>query len=57
MPEYKDWLRKVPDDSTKYKCMICQIIFTGIFIITQDVKVFSSFEVKLLKHPMWLIAI
>ena len=35
-----------------------QSIFTGISIITQDVKVFSSFEVKLyIIHSMWLIAI
>ena len=22
-PEFKDWLRKVPGDSTKVKCYIC----------------------------------
>ena len=23
MPDYKEWLRKVPEDSTKFKCIMC----------------------------------
>ena len=31
MPEYKDWLRKVPDDSTEYKC-ICHKAYSLGFL-------------------------
>ena len=35
MPDYKEWLRKVPEDSTKFKCIMCHKSTAGKSAVTE----------------------